>query len=67
MLSCEFAMGKVWFTFGLFAGGYNTARLNTNGMVKSLYCVPTPYFLLTGGDMDPDPTPLLTRSKPSFR
>ena len=27
-------MGKVWFTFGLFAWGYNTARLATNGMVK---------------------------------
>jgi len=67
MLSCEFAMGKVWFTFGLFAGRYNTARLVTNGMDKSLYCVPIPNFLLTGGHMDPDPTPLLTRRKPSFR
>jgi len=37
-------MGKVWFTFGLFAGEYNTARIAANGTVKSLYCAAAPYF-----------------------
>jgi len=37
-------MGKVWFTFGLFAGGYNTARIVTKGTLKSLYCAATPCF-----------------------
>jgi hypothetical protein len=60
-------MGKVWFTFGLFAGGYNTARIVTKGTLKSLYCAATPYFLLTGGFMDPDPTPLLNGRMRSFR
>ena len=60
-------MGKVWFTFGLFAGEYNTARIAANGTVKSLYCVAKPDFLLTGGFMDPDPTPLLNGRMRSFR
>lgn len=60
-------MGKVWFTFGLFAWGYHTARIVTNGTVKSPYCAATPYFLLTGGHMDPDPSPLLNGRKRSIR
>jgi len=60
-------MGKVWFTFGLFAGGYNTARIVIKGMPKSLDCAATPCFLLTGGFMDPDPTPLLNGRMRSFR
>ncbi|EFC53763.1 hypothetical protein ENTCAN_09514 [Enterobacter cancerogenus ATCC 35316] len=60
-------MGKVWFTLGLFAWGYNTARIVTNGMDKSLYCAATSHFLLTGGYMDPDPAPLLNGRAISFR
>lgn len=60
-------MGKVWFTFGLVPGGYHTARIVSNGMVKTLYCTPTDSFLLTGGRMDPDPTPLPRWRDRSFR
>jgi len=48
-------MGKVWFTFGLLARGYNTARIATNGMVKSLYCAATPYFSLPEATWIPIP------------
>ncbi|AUY38956.1 MAG TPA: hypothetical protein DC039_01215 [Leclercia adecarboxylata] len=61
------AMSKVWFTFGLMPGRYHTARIVTNGTAKTLYCAPTYLFLLTGGDMDPDPTPLPRGRTLSFR
>lgn len=37
-------MGKVWFTFGLFARGYDNARFVINGTVKSVYCAATLTF-----------------------
>ncbi len=48
-------MGKVWFTFGLFTRRYNTARIVTNGMLKSVYCAPTSNFIFPEASWIPIP------------
>ncbi|ARJ97939.1 hypothetical protein BMR59_09495 [Escherichia coli] len=59
------AMGKVWFIVGLVASRYYIAINATNIIGFSLLFAAL--FSLTGGYMEPDPTPLPRRRLKLFR
>ncbi len=59
------AMGKVWFIVGLVASRYYIAIDATNIIGFSLLFAAL--FSLTGGYMEPDPTPLPRRRLKLFR